>query len=269
MAASWGGGSGAATANQNTYDPWAIALLGGTPPVGAVAQDRSGSYGDNQAPQWIKDVAGTAYNGSTYEAPQNLGLGSATFGGAPQATPQAAPYTQQSQSNPYLTNYADATAKQAQQNFLQGVMPQIRSGAQAAGQYGGSRQGIAEGVAAGNAAVGLGATNAQAGLQQQSLDNNFYTNNRQLDLSQYNLGANLFNQGITGQTNLGQGDYTSGNAFQNAPMNTLNQYSNIVNPYTGLNGSSTGSNSAGGGLNGAIGGGMTAAMLMKLLGLTG
>lgn len=269
MAASWGGGSGAATANQNTYDPWAIALLGGTPPVGAVAQDRSGSYGDNQAPQWIKDVAGTAYNGSTYEAPQNLGIGSATFGGAPQATPQASPQPAQSQSNPYLTNYADATAKQAQQNFLQGVMPQIRSGAQAAGQYGGSRQGIAEGVAAGNAAVGLGATNAQAGLQQQSLDNNFYTNNRQLDLSQYSLGANLFNQGITGQTNLGQGDYTSGNAFQNAPMNTLNQYSNIVNPYTGLNGSSTGSNSAGGGLNGAIGGGMTAAMLMKLLGITG
>lgn len=225
------------------------------------------------------------------QAPQNLGFGSSgmTMQTKPlnssgvgmtmgdeymqnQGTTGQSGYLQ----NPYLKQYGDALTAQSVQNFNQGVMPQMRAGAQAAGQYGSSRQGIAEGVAAGNASTGLGANLAQlysqgyntdtnSALQNKSLDNNFYTNNRQLDLSQYQIGANLTNQGITGQQNLGKGVYEGGNTYQNAPLQNLNNYSNLVNPYTGLNGSNTNTGSAGGGLNGAIGGGMTAAKLIALL----
>lgn len=50
-------------------------------------------------------------------------------------------------SNPYLQNIAQDNYTMANRNLLENVMPGIRSGSQAAGQYGGSRQGIAEGLA--------------------------------------------------------------------------------------------------------------------------
>lgn len=278
-AGSWnGGGLGLATGTSNPYQYANSA----TPEYLAANGVTMGANNPNQV--------------ETYTQPQqNLGLGGgveygspkATFGGSPATTsaqtPQTAyaPPTQQTaqqgyQQNPYLKQYGDALTAQSVQNFNQGVLPQIRAGAQAAGQYGSSRQGIAEGVAAGNASTGLGANLAQlysqgyntdtsSALQNKSLDNSFYTTNRGLDLSQYQLGANLTNQGITGQQNLGKGVYEGGNTYQNAPLQNLNNYSNLVNPYTGLNGSKVGTDSAGGGLNGAIGGGMTAAKLIALL----
>lgn len=266
MAATFGGGgfrdnmAGVNGVGGNPEDAYTSRL---TPQQLALQQNPYGNLGMGGG-EYVQNQSVSSGGGMTYDT-------------APQAS-YATPQTAQSgyQQNPYLKQYGDALTQQSVQNFNQGVMPQIRAGAQAAGQYGSSRQGIAEGVAAGNASTGLGANLAQlysqgyntdtnSALQNKSLDNNFYTNNRQLDLSQYQIGANLTNQGITGQQNLGKGVYEGGNTYQNAPMNNLNNYSNLVNPYTGLNGTNTGTNSAGGGLTGALGGGMTAAKLIALL----
>jgi hypothetical protein len=208
---------------------------------------------------------------------------------------QAAQQARQQQYQDSLKNYGDALTKQSTQNFTQSVMPQLRSGAQAAGQYGGSRQGIAEGVAAGNASTGLGANlaslysqgygaNVNAGLQQQSLDNNynlglgglansnqaqnqnFYTQNRSLDQSGLSLGNQLYNSGVNGQLNLGNAQYNAGNIYQNAPLTTLQNYGNTISPYTGLNSSQVNTGSSGGGATGTLGGILAGLGITKNLG---
>jgi hypothetical protein len=50
--------------------------------------------------------------------------------------------------NPGLQGAIEAATRPITQNFTQSVLPNIRSGAVAADQFGGSRQGIAEGIAA-------------------------------------------------------------------------------------------------------------------------
>lgn len=51
-------------------------------------------------------------------------------------------------NNPHLKSAVDAAATRLTDNFNTAVMPQLRGGAQVAGQYGSSRHGIAEGLAA-------------------------------------------------------------------------------------------------------------------------
>lgn len=65
-------------------------------------------------------------------------------------------------NNPYLQQSVDAALQRVQQQWTDpnGVMSQIRTGAQNAGQFGGSRQGVAEGVAARGLAQSLGDTAA-------------------------------------------------------------------------------------------------------------
>jgi hypothetical protein len=163
-----------------------------------------------------------------------------------------------------LQQNADALVKQANNNLNDTILPGIRSGAQAAGQYGSSRQGIAEGVAAGRnnegiasalaslygnayntdqsndtARIGL-ANNYNLGLgnlNNQSIANNqsFYTAQRGQDLTQYGLGANLFQSGVQGNLGIGAGQYGLGQTYQNAPLTSLQQYSNTISPYSGLN----------------------------------
>lgn len=177
--------------------------------------------------------------------------------------------------NPYTNFQAASVANGVNQNLAQNVMPGIRSGAQSAGQYGGSRQGIAEGVAAGNASSGLASsvanlysTNYQNdqtnGLNQQQINNsatannnNFYTQQRGQDLSQAQLGSQLYGAGVNGNLGLGSSMYNTGQTAQNAPLSAIQQYSNTISPYTGLNSSQTnvanGSRAAGA-LGGAIAG---------------
>jgi len=164
--------------------------------------------------------------------------------------------------NPYTEMQANALTAASNNNLATNVLPGINSGAQAAGQYGGTRQGIAQGVAAGQAQTGLNSalaglysTNYQndrqndlsqqqisnsynlglGGLQNQAtgLNQNFYTNQRGQDLSQYQLGSNLYNAGVQGNVGLGQGIYNTGQTAQQAPLNSLQQYSGIVSPYAG------------------------------------
>ena len=186
--------------------------------------------------------------------------------------------------NPYTNFQAATLANGVNQNLAQNIMPGIRSGAQSAGQYGGSRQGIAEGVAAGNASSGLASsvanlysTNYQNDqtndLNRQSISNNymlgqgqlnnsataqnqnFYSQQRGQDLSQAQLGSQLYGAGVNGNLGLGSSMYNTGQTAQNAPLSSLQQYSNTISPYSGLNSSQTkvanGSRAAGA-LGGAI-----------------
>lgn len=51
------------------------------------------------------------------------------------------------ETNPYLAQQGEAITQRLGQSYAEQIMPGIRGGAQAAGQYGGSRQGVAEGIA--------------------------------------------------------------------------------------------------------------------------
>jgi uncharacterized membrane protein YebE (DUF533 family) len=171
-------------------------------------------------------------------------------------------------SNPYLGAQANAITQQANQNLQLNQLPSIASGAVAAGGFGGSRQGVAEGVATGLTNQGL--TNSLANLygtqyqndqqnqiaRQQVANNynlglgqlgvtsqgqgyNFYTQNRQLDQSGAQLGANLYNQGIQGSLGQGQGIYNLGSTQQAAPWTATNNAGNIYSQFSGLGGGQT------------------------------
>lgn len=66
-------------------------------------------------------------------------------------------------NNPYLANTVNAAMGRIQNKYTDpnGVLANIRGGAEAAGQYGGSRQGVAEGIAAREYSQALGDTAAQ------------------------------------------------------------------------------------------------------------
>ncbi len=72
-------------------------------------------------------------------------------------------------SNPYLGAQANAITQQANQNLQYNVLPQVNSGAMAAGGYGGSRHGIAQGLAIGQNQQGI--ANALAGMYGQAYQN--------------------------------------------------------------------------------------------------
>jgi hypothetical protein len=168
--------------------------------------------------------------------------------------------------NPYIDQQAKSIQDLSNQNLQQNVLPGIGQGAQAAGQYGGTRQGIAQGVAAGNAQTGVNA--AVAGLYGQAYgqDQNFYTQQRQLDQSGTQLGANIYNMGTQGNLGLGQGMYGLGQTYQNAPLTALQAYSNTISPYSGLNSTQAATGTQGGGALGAMGGALAGAQLGKNLG---
>lgn len=163
-----------------------------------------------------------------------------------------------------------AITNQVNRNLTQNILPQIGSGAVAAGGYGGSRQGIAEGNAIGqtnqdlsNSLANLYGQNYQQdqanditrmgvlgnlGLGNQQQNYNFYTQNRQLDQSGAALGANLFNQGVNSQFN----------PIQNA--------GNIFSQFSGLGGGVN--NTQNGSTLGAItGGAVLGSQLLGNLGL--
>ncbi len=140
------------------------------------------------------------------------------------------------------------------------------------------------GIAAGNNAAMLGAAgiNAEtarynAGLQYNlglgnlyntstANNQNFYSTQRGQDLTQYGLGAQLYGQGITGQTGVGQGQYGVGQSEFQAPITALQNYSNTIRPFSGLNSSATESTVQGGGATGALGGALAGTYIARNLG---
>lgn len=103
------------------------------------------------------------------------------------------------------------------------------------------------------------------GLGSQTANQNFYTQQRGLDLSQAGLGASLMTQGNQGLTGQGQQLYQAGQTEQQAPYNILSQYGGMLSPFTGLNSSSSSSTPGASTIGSALGGGLTAAQLWQLL----
>ncbi len=100
--------------------------------------------------------------------------------------------------------------------------------------------------------LGLG----QLDLSNQGQNQNFYTSQRGQDLQQYQIGNTLYNDGTSGQMNVGRDQYNVGQQYQNAPLKAIDQYGRIISPYTGYNQTSTTSGESGGGMSGAAGGAM-------------
>lgn len=161
----------------------------------------------------------------------------------------------QGPSNPYLQGQANAITNTATRNLQNNILPGIASGAVAAGGYGGSRQGIAEANAIGQTNQGI--TNSIAGLygnayaqdqnynlglgalqnQATATNNNFYTQQRGLDQSGAQLGANLVSNANAGFVGQGAGVTGIGNTQQQAPWTVANNTANMLSPFSGLGGS--------------------------------
>ena len=123
--------------------------------------------------------------------------------------------------------------------------------------------------------LGLGYTNAQnnynLGLGSQALQNQgqnqqFFTNQRNTDLEQYRIGSQMANNGVEGQKSIGNSQYQMGNVYQQAPLESINRYSQTLQPYTGLNSSSTTTGNSGGGWTGAAGGATAANYVYNRMG---
>jgi hypothetical protein len=172
-------------------------------------------------------------------------------------------------NNPYIKQQAQSIQDLSNQNLQQNVLPGIGQGAQAAGQYGGTRQGIAQGVAAGNAQTGVNAAVSNLYGNAYGQDQNFYTQQRGQDQSGAQLGANIYNMGVSGNLGIGQGQYNLGQTYQNAPLSALQQYSNVISPYSGLNSTQATTASQGGGALGVMGGALAGAQIGQNLGFGG
>lgn len=171
-------------------------------------------------------------------------------------------------ANPYLNAQATAVTNQVTNNLQRNILPGINSGAVAAGGYGGSRQGIAQANAIGQTNEGLSGAlanmrgNAYQFDQQNQTTRDLgfgglATQNRSLDQSGLQLGANLYNQGNAGYLGQGQGIYNVGNTQQQAPWYATQQALQGMSPFSGLGGTTTsqqGMNPIANGLGGAIGG---------------
>ena len=191
--------------------------------------------------------------------------------------PYASPGMGTASNNPYVNAQADSISQQANQNLGLNTMPAIASAANMAGGFGGSRQGVAEGVATGLSNQGVSnaqsnlyanayATDQQHNLGMQGQNYNFYTQNRQLDQSGAQIGANLYNQGVNGNLSQGAGQYAIGSQQQAAPWTALNNAGNAFGQYSGLGGSTT--NTQNGSTLGAItGGALLGSQVLGNLGL--
>lgn len=83
-----------------------------------------------------------------------------------------------------------------------------------------------------NAAAAQQAASNNYNLGMTNAQNNFYTNQRQLDQSGYRLGAELATMANQGFIDQGTGTYQTGTTFQNAPMGTMESFNNLLKGYT-------------------------------------
>ena len=172
--------------------------------------------------------------------------------------------------NPYLADAQQAIASQVTDNLQRNIMPGLSSAAMSSGNYGGSRQGVIEAnalndanrqIANGMANLSFNAyeSDANRGLQKQSLDNSynlglgnlalnntqannsFYTAQRGQDLQSTALGAQLMNQGNANYLNAGTGVANLGTSAQQAPWQTMGNYTNSISPFTGFGATTTNS----------------------------
>lgn len=143
------------------------------------------------------------------------------------------------------------------------VLPQIRSGATSAGQYGSTRQGVAEGVATGKAASSMADLEAQ-------ITGDVYNTQLQNQLKATGLAPSLASAGGSGleqlfnigdierQENQKQEDLDYWNDVY-AGQEGLKEYASLLMPMAGLGGTTTTSVSGGGpsGFGKMLGSGLT------------
>lgn len=111
-------------------------------------------------------------------------------------------------------------------------------------------------------ALGLG------GLENQREGNaqNFYTQQRGMDLSQQRQGFDQYMAALNAQMGLGRQESGIGEQQDAAAWSPVNQYAGVLNQFSGLGGSTaTQQPGTGGGWAGAAGGALTAAQLWNLL----
>lgn len=221
--------SGTQSSNQsstatNTLDPYIAQLLGmngggilgslgGALNGGSSLSGQSNSFLNANAGQILGNgyAGSNALMGSQYDAPamqaaqvrapsQNGMDLSGAYDRFINGTPGANPYLDQQIGGAIGMNRLGFQQMQddSNENLLQNVLPSIRGGAIAAGQYGGSRQGIAEGNAIGQqqkelaratAMFGQNATNAAVGAKANAYESD---SNRALSATQ-GLGAQQYN----------------------------------------------------------------------------
>jgi hypothetical protein len=250
--------------------------LGGTPTSG-------GGMGGAPAP-----AGGSPYASQTLPPAASYGGNDVFSGGQPAQSPapwqaggygssfsSSTPMLQQYQKSPFLDDMAAGLRTESNNNLQRNLLPGIRSGAAAAGQYGGSRHSIAEGIAMGdtmagqdraiaglygqdfNNQMGRNLTKYQAdqgyslGQGNQALTNqgqqlSFYGQQRGQDMDQARLGADLYNLGTTGQ------------------WGPINQSNGVLNNFTGF-GNSTNTSNSGGGTAGLLGGALSGATLGRTM----
>lgn len=155
-------------------------------------------------------------------------------------------------------------------NLMKNVMPRIRSSAIAAGDFGGSRQGVLESNAVRDSTQALTDSLAGTYLQNKSLDNSYglgigqlQLGNRNADINQTQVGANLWNTGNQGIGNIGNGMNTIGGYEQSQAWNPLNNMANLMRNFTGYGTTEVSNSSQGGGLAGTLGGLLGGASLAK------
>lgn len=110
------------------------------------------------------------------------------------------------------------------------------------------------------------AQNYNLGLQNSN--NSFYTQNRGLDQSGYQLGANIFQNGVNGNQTIGQNQTNIGQQYYNAPGNAIDNMSKNLQPYTGYNNSVNQQNGSGSKAGQWIGGLTAGAGLLNAAGGT-
>lgn len=271
-----------------------LGSLGGTLNGGSNLSGAGNSFLNANAGQILNNgYAGTnVLTSSQYDAPtmqaaqvrapsqNNMDL-SGAYDRFINGTPGANPYLDQQISGAIGMNRLGFQQMQddSNENLLESVLPSIRGGAIAAGQYGGSRQGIAEGNAIGqqqkelaraSAMFGQNATNAAVGAKANAYESD---SNRALSATQ-GLGAQQYgvaqqdasarqasdmaniqalmntrgqnSSNLASGIGLQQGLLGTAANYGNADLGRLGQVSGILQPFLGAgasqsnNGTSTG-----------------------------
>lgn len=137
-------------------------------------------------------------------------------------------------TNPYLQNIAQDNFTMANRNLLENVMPNIGSGATAAGQYGGSRQGIAQGLAMSRMNQDVtAANNNMFGNAYQQAQGNMLSAAGQL--GGFGMSAETNNASNTLNNNQFNSSLSSGIAQNNANRTLQADTQNAANTLTGNN----------------------------------
>ena len=243
-----------------------------------VQQAYQQAWGRAAQPWEVEAWQGTAGDGTATAVaptkPTNLGMT------APAPAPAPAPTLRPYEKNPYLDEMAQAITSQMNDNFSRNVMPQVRSGAMAAGGFGGSRQGVVEANATndmnrslsqnlanlygtdynqqqnrnlsefqGNQSYDLGLRNNDLGFGQ--LDFNINQGNFNNNLTGAKFGLDVYNT-LQNNNNLG---LTAGTSMQNKPLEYQTYFNNSANAAGGMGGQTTGQQSQPGSpLTGALAG---------------